>query len=264
MGECTKKKGAADARAARKAKNAAQSVEDPASADPPSSDNNLPTRSSTKNSKITSRVLSSATKQAAQSVEEPASTDHTLSDKKLPTQSNTKNAKKRGSAAPHVPSVASTHCSTRSHVISSTLGSGTKCALAMDYDDEIKDTRPERSATIAAKALLEQLQLSEHEDTNFDEEPPTDGGSNDDSETNMKIKLDDGTTDGDDDDNSDGNGDGDGDGNGNGNGSKIEVVEDVNLKIKQGLVALAKATQEDLSNTNEEESDGSEEGESTC
>jgi hypothetical protein len=35
MGEHTKKKRAADARAACKAKNAAQSVEDPASADPP-------------------------------------------------------------------------------------------------------------------------------------------------------------------------------------------------------------------------------------
>ena len=101
MGEHTKKKHAADARAACKAKKAAQSVEDPASADPPSSDNNLPTRSSTKNSKITLHVLSSATKQAAKSVEGLASTDHTLSDKKLSTQSNTKNAKKRGAAAPH-------------------------------------------------------------------------------------------------------------------------------------------------------------------
>jgi hypothetical protein len=150
------------------------------------------------------------------------------------------------------------------HVISSTLGSGKKCASATDYDDEIKDTRPECSATITAKALLEQLQLSEHEDTDFDEEPLTDGGSDDDSETNMKIKLDDGMTDCDDDDHSDGNVDGDGDGDGNGNGSEIEVVEDVNLKIKQGLVALAKVTQKDLPNTNEEESDGSEEGESTC
>jgi hypothetical protein len=47
MGERAKKKCAANARAARKAKNAAQSVKDPASADPPSSDNNLSTRSST-------------------------------------------------------------------------------------------------------------------------------------------------------------------------------------------------------------------------
>ena len=42
------------------------------------------------------------------------------------------------------------------------------------------------------------------------------------------------------------------------------MVEDVNLKIKQGLVASAKTTQKDLPNTNEEESDGSDEGESTC
>ena len=162
MGERTKKIHAADARTACKAEKAAQSVEDSASADPLSSDNNLPTWSSTKNSKITSRVLSSATKQAAQSVEGPTSTDHTLSDKKLPTQFNTKNTKKRGAAAPHVALVASTHRSTHSHVISSTLGSGKKCASAMDYNDEIKDTHPECSATIAAKALLEQLQLSEH------------------------------------------------------------------------------------------------------
>ena len=180
MGECAKKKCAADDRAAHKAQKAGQSVEDPASADPPSSDNNLLTRSSTKNSKITLRVLLSATKQAAQSVEGPASTDYTLSDKKLPTQSNTKNAKKRGAAASHVASVASTHHSTCSHVISSTLGSGKKHASATDYNDEIKDTRPECSATIAAKASLEQLQLSEHEDTDFDKEPPTDGGSDDD------------------------------------------------------------------------------------
>ena len=78
------------------------------------------------------------------------------------------------------------------------------------------------------------------------------------SETNMEIELDDGTTNGDDDDDSDDNGDGDGD------GSKIEVVKDVNLKIKQGLVASAKATQKDLPNTNEEESNGSDKGESTC
>ena len=202
MGECTKEKCTADARAACKAKKAAQSVGDPASADPPSSDNNLPTRSSTKNSKITWHVLSSATKQAAQSVEGPASTDHTLSDKKLPTQSNTKNTKKRGATAPHVASVASTRRSTCSHIISLTLGSGKKHASATDYNDEIKDTRSECSATIAAKALLEQLQLSEHEDTDFDEEPLTDGGSDDDSVTNMKIELDDGMTNGDDDDNS--------------------------------------------------------------
>ena len=42
------------------------------------------------------------------------------------------------------------------------------------------------------------------------------------------------------------------------------MVEDVDLKIKQGLVALEKAKQKDLPNTNEEESDGSDEGESTC
>lgn len=118
---------------------------------------------------------------AAQSVEGP-STDHASSDKKLPTQFNTKNPKKKGAAAPRVASLASTRRSTRSRVVSSTLGSGKKLASAKDYNDGNKVTRRERSATIAAKALFEQLQISDEEDTDFDGDPQADGASNDDLE----------------------------------------------------------------------------------
>jgi hypothetical protein len=108
---------------------------------------------------------------------------------------------------------------------------------------------------------------SENKDTNFDEDPQGDDGSDDDnSETNMIIELDDhddGTIGGDDDDDGNGNGNDNNDGNGDVDGSEIEVVEDGNLKIKQGPVALEKATQKDLFNE-EESSGGDKDGESTC
>ena len=209
MGEGAKKKCVADAKAARKAKKAA---EDP---DPPS-DNNPPA------------------------------------------QSKTKNPKKKGTAAPrvHVASVTATRRSTRSNIGS--LSGKKDTSAAKDYNNENKSTHRERSATIAAKALLDQLKISEDEDTtDFDQDPQADGESNDDWETDMIMELDgndDGAIGDDDDDDSDGN------------GSEIEVVEDGNLKTKhRGLVAPAKATRKDLPNANEEESSSSDEdGESDC
>ena len=117
MGERAKKKRAADASAARKAKKAAEQLQE--------------------------------------SVEDPA----TSSDKKLPTRSNTKPPKKT-CTAPRVASGASTRRSTHLHIPSSTLRSG-KLASAKDSIKEGKLTRLKRSATIAAKALLEQLQITE-------------------------------------------------------------------------------------------------------
>ena len=268
MGERAKKKREADAKAARAAKKVAekaqpaQPTEDPASTDPTgnSSGNNLPTRYSAKKKVPAPCVPSSTAKQAAQSVEGPASADRTSSDKKLPTRFNTKNPKKTGTVAGAASgSFPATRHSTRSLVASSTLGSGNKRTSAKDKDNENKTTRPERSATVAARALLEQLQFNDTEDTDFIEDPQADSGSDDESEADMIIELDDGAISGDDDD-----------GNGSGNGSDIEVisdievVEDSNLKTKRGLVAPAKATRRDLPNTNdlEEESSSDEVGES--
>ena len=67
-----------------------------------------------------------------------------------------------------------------------------------------------------------------------------------------------------DDINGDASGDGDGDGDGDVNEFNIKVVEDGNLKIKWHPVAPTNATWKDLPNTNEEESDSDEDGESTC
>lgn len=265
MGERAKKKRAEEAKAARQAKKSAeqatQLVETPASADA-SSDNNLPTRSSARNSKKTGpapRVpLSAAKKHKAQSVEGP-STDRTSSDNKLPTQFNAKNSKKTGAAAPRVASFASSRRSTR-FLDASLTGSGKKHASAKGHDNESIATRPKRVATAAAKALLEQLKISETEDTDFEEDPQADGGSDDDLEI---IELDDG------DDGAIGGESGDDSDDSSGNGSEIEVVED-NLKMKRRLVAPAKVTRKGLPvvvpDTDEKESssDKDEDGESTC
>ena len=198
-----------------------------------------------KTPKKRARVPSSAAEQAAQSVELCASTGHTSSDKILPTRFNSVNSKKKGATTPHVmscvASFASTRRSTHLLIASSTLGSGKKntstSKSAKGHNNESIAARPECSATAAAKALLEQLQItsSEIEDDDFEEG----GGSNDDM---------------DDDDSS-------------GNGSDIEVmVEGGNLKAKQNLVAPAKATQKGLptGNTEKEESSSDEDGESAC
>ena len=181
MGERAKKKCAEEAKAACQAKKSAeqatQPVKTPVSADT-SSDNNLPTQSSARNSKKTGpapRVLSSAAKKnKAQSVEGP-STDRTSSDNKLPTQFNAKNSKKTGAAAPRVASFASSHRST-CFLNASSTGSDKKHASAKGHNNESIATRPKRVATAAAKALLEQLQISETEDTDFKEDPQADGG----------------------------------------------------------------------------------------
>jgi hypothetical protein len=140
MGEKAKKKRAADARAAKKAKTAkAMPVEAPASA---STDPTAPTVPTSSN---------------------------------VPTQSNARNSKKTGTA-PRVPSVPSsvrsvpTRQSTHSIGSSSTLGTGKKHTSANLEGTDNGKTRPKRSATARAMALLQELQLSETEETECDPE----------------------------------------------------------------------------------------------
>lgn len=148
MGEGAKKKCLADAAAARKAKKAAE--------------------------------------KATQPVESPASDDPTgtSSDIKQPTRSNAKNSKKIG-ASGRIPSSSSTRRSTRS--ISTSGLSGEKHTSA-GCNNESTATRPQRSASAEARALLCQLQFTETEGTDFeeDDEDLDDGGAD------MIIELDDG------------------------------------------------------------------------
>ena len=124
--------------------------------------------------------------------------------------------KKTGAAAPCVASFASS-CHSTCFLNASSTGSDKKHASAKGHDNESIATCPKCIATAAAKALLEQLQISKTKDTDFEEDPQADGGSNDDLEI---IELDDdgdgviGGESGDDSDDS------------SGNGSEIEVVED--------------------------------------
>jgi hypothetical protein len=181
MGERAKKKRAAEAKAARnsKAKKAtevsSELEEGPTSTNPTTSNIKLPTGTRSKAKKTVEQVT--------QLMEDPASTDPTSSDIRLPTQS--KNFLKKGAAAPRVPSSASTRHSTRSIKPSSKLGSGEKHTSVKGHDDESIATRPKRSATAAANALLQQLQItSEIESTDF-EDP--NGECND--EINMRTKY---------------------------------------------------------------------------
>ena len=124
-----------------------------------------------------------AAEQAPQLEEGLVSTDPTTSDIGLPTQS-AKNSKK--TAAPHV-AFAATHHSTRS-LGSSKLGSGEKCTSAKGHNDETIATHPQCSATAAAHSLLQQLQISETESTDFKEDPDGDIGEYN-NETDMIIKV---------------------------------------------------------------------------
>lgn len=182
MGEGAKKKCAAAARAVKKAKMTAAKAKTPVEA--PAS----------------------------------ASTDHTPSD--TPTQSNARNSKKTVTA-PRVPSAPSnaqpvpTRQSTRLLSSSSTLRSDKKHISANDGR-----TRPLRTATATAMALLQELHFGETEEVEHDpegvfvdndevEEEDEDGGSGDDE---------------DDEDDEDGGTDGD-EGDNNGSDTGIEVIE---------------------------------------
>jgi hypothetical protein len=166
MGERAKKKRAAESKAARNTKKAAkqesQLEEGPASSDPTTSDIRLPTRSKAK-----------TVEQANQIIKHPASNE--------PTRSNAKIS--RAAPPSRVPSESSqsaTRHSARSFSSSSKLGNKS----AKDHIDETIETRPKRSATAAANALLQQLQIDENE-SDFEED--LDGGSND--ETDMITKV---------------------------------------------------------------------------
>jgi hypothetical protein len=232
MGERAKKKRAADAKAARLAKKAAEAAEkatthsdsieyDPASTDhdpgptssddkrpsiqevptiPTSSDDKLVTRSNARNSKAAAapRVPSSL-----------ASTRHSSDSTRSLGASSTLGSVNKTGTAPRIPSLASTRHSTRS-LTSSKPGSVTKNCTSADvenHNDESITTRPQRSATAAAKVLLQQLQFSENE-TDFEEDP--DGGSN-----NEIMELDDDEDEG-----------------GESFGSDIELVEDGKIEWK--------------------------------
>ena len=140
MGEGTKKKRAAEARAARKRKlemaNAMQLGEAPLAAG--------------------------------------ASTDPTSSDVPTRLGSNARNSKKTGTA-PHVMSQAASvpsRQSTRSGSLgsSSRLGSGKKNTSVNLEGTDNGRTRPQRSATAAAMTLLQELQFSETEEAEHDPE----------------------------------------------------------------------------------------------
>src|ERR1700679_1191163 len=139
MGEGAKKKRAAEARAAKKAKTA----------------------------KATQLVEASAT--AASASTDPSD---------VPTRSNARNSKKTDTA-PHVRSVPSgvrsvpTRQSSRSLTSFSTLpvGSGSRKHTSANLEGtDTGKTRPKRSATVAAMALLQELQFSETEETERDPE----------------------------------------------------------------------------------------------
>jgi hypothetical protein len=186
MGEGAKKKRAAVARAAKKAK-AAQLVEAPAS--------------------------------------DPAGTS---SDVNIATQSNASNLKKTGTA-PRVPSISSdkrsvpTRQSTRSlgssaSSSSSTLGSGKKHTSTNLEGNDNGKSRPQRSATVAALALLQELQVSETEDAEHDPEGVFTGNA----EVDKNMELDE-------DEDEDGDSDSDED------DSDIVVIEEPPAVARKGL-----------------------------
>ena len=128
MGERAKKKRAAEATAARKTKKAVEKATQP----------------------VDSEGLAST---------DPTGTS---SDVKLSTQSNAKKSKKI-CAADRLPSSSSTRRSTRS--VSASSGTFGEKHTSAGCNNESMATRPQRSASAAAKALLPQLQYSETEST---------------------------------------------------------------------------------------------------
>ena len=126
MGERAKKKRAAEATAARKAKKAVEKATQP----------------------VDSEGLAST---------DPTGTS---SDVKLSTQSNAKKSKKI-CAADRLPSSSSTRRSTRS--VSASSGTFGEKHTSAGCNNESMATRPQRSASAAAKALLPQLQYSDDE-----------------------------------------------------------------------------------------------------
>lgn len=138
------------------------------------------------------------------------------------------NTKEKIGAASHIPSSASTtqaRHSTRLLGSSSKMGSGEKRVSAKDHNNEESTTatRPKRSATAAANALLQQLQISEDEEL---EDP--DGELNNETDNGTDFEDPDGEMELDD-ESDEGSGDDD--------GSDIEVVDQGKIK------PMASATQ---------------------
>jgi hypothetical protein len=197
MGEAAKKKRAAEARAAKKAK-AAQLEEAPAS----------------------------------------ASTDPTSSD--IVARSNTSNSKKTGKV-PRVPSdvqSVSTRQSTRLALVSSsTLGSGKKNTSPNLEGNDNGKSRQKRSATAAALALLQELQVSDTEEAEHDPEGVF--------STDNEVEDEDGRMDGSDE---------------GSDGSDIVVIEEPRAVAQKGLPKVPPVRKKpNLQAINEEDSESSDE-----
>jgi hypothetical protein len=193
-----------------------------------------------------SRARKTTGKKAAEQVKEiPASTGTDST-----SRSNAGNSKKTR-AAPRVPSSASTRHSTRLLSSSSKLETGKHTSASAKGNDESAATRPQRSATAAANALLQQLQISETE--SVDSEEDLDGESiiliwlwhtdfkyNPDGDVELVEGSDKGS--GDDQDSSP-SGDSDNEDSGDGSDSDIELIEGkvkpVALATRKGLPKVA-------------------------
>jgi hypothetical protein len=160
-----------------------------------------------------------------------ASTDHdpTLSD--APAQSKARNSKKTGTVprVPSVPSTVSTRQSNRLLGSSSTLGSVQKHKSVNFEGTDNKKTRPQRLATATAMALLQELQLSETEETEHDPEGVFTGND----EIDMIIELDDedGETSGDEPEPEESD-----------DGSTIEVTEEPQAVARKSLPKVMKVS----------------------
>jgi hypothetical protein len=105
-------------------------------------------------------------------------------------QSNAGNSKKiRAAPSSHVPSSsAATRHSTRLLQVSSLkLESSGKRTSADIHNDESVVTRPQRSATAAANALLQQLQIGESERVDSEDDP--DGKYNSEIDAKMMVLI---------------------------------------------------------------------------
>ncbi|KAF8812202.1 hypothetical protein BYT27DRAFT_7207641 [Phlegmacium glaucopus] len=107
------------------------------------------------------------TEKAIQPAEDPTSTEPTSSGAKLSNQSKKPRAAPQNKL-PRVPSTGSTRRSTCLHSVPAAV-SGKKTASA-NLNESI-ETHPHRSATIAAKVLLQKLQLDEAKSSDFEENP---------------------------------------------------------------------------------------------
>ena len=188
-----------------------------------------------------------ANSNAAQLAETPssASTDTTLPEVNIAALSNTSNLKKKA-AAPTRQSI----CSRGSSASSSTLGSGTsgknRTSANLEGNDNGK-SRPQRAATAAALALLQDLQASDTEEVELDPEGVFTG--NDEVDRIMELEAsasDDGGSDGDSNESSE---------------SDIVMVEELPAVARKTLSKPKMQKKSNLKAIEEEDSESSSDGE---